>query len=327
MHAIQVVDSDLVWQSVPAPTLAPRGLRIEVAATAVNRADLLQAQGHYPPPPGASSILGLECAGRIIDMGSEVEGFQRGARVMALLPGGGYAEEVVADLGSVIAAPADFADAEAGAFMETFLTAYLNIFLIGQAVQADWILVQGGGSGVGTSAIQLAQEAGLRVAVTAGSESRCRQCEELGADLAINYRDDDFVARVQDATLGQGVKVVLDCVGGAYVNRELECLSSEGTVVVIGLMGGRSAEIDLGRLLMKRLRVVGSTLRSRPDLEKAKIIRSFLNTFGEALAQGRLRPVVDTTFDLKAAGDAHARMAAGTHFGKIALVRKIVGEA
>lgn len=304
---------------LPRPEPAAREVRIRVRAAGVNRADLLQRQGGYPPPPGASSILGLECAGVVDARGEEVHEFDEGERVMALLPGGGYAEYAVAHAGAVMRTPESFSDEEAGAFPETFLTAFLNLFVIGGAAEGRTVLVHGGGSGVGTAAIQLCRAENVRVVVTAGSDAKCRRCLELGADAAIDYRSQDFQAEVLRLTEGRGVDAILDHIGGSYLEKNLGALAVDGKLVVIGGMGGRRAELDLGRMLGRRLSVIGSTLRGRSDADKREIVRAFLGRFGGALRDGRLEPVIDSTFPLERAGDAHRKMAAGAHFGKIVL--------
>lgn len=312
-------ESVLKIAEVAAPAIGPEEVRIRVRATAVNRADLAQRQGMYPPPPGASPILGLECAGEVIEVGRDAAEWHRGERVMALLAGGGYAEEVAAHAGSVMRVPAALSDVEAGALPEVFLTAFLNIFQLGAPPPGGRVLVHGGGSGVGTAAISLCKEAGLRVLVTAGSEEKCARCRAHGADVAINYRDGAFARAVLDATEGQGVDVVLDCIGGPYLAPNLECLATDGRLVIIGLMGGMSAELNLPALLMRRLHVIGSTLRARSAISKAAIVRAFLDRFGAALDAGRLRPVVDRVLPLEQAADAHRAVQASEHFGKLAL--------
>jgi tumor protein p53-inducible protein 3 len=301
------------------PPLGPQDLRIRVHATAVNRADLMQRQGLYPPPPGASPILGLECAGEVIEIGGEVSGWKRGDRAMALLAGGGYAEEAVVHHGCAMHVPDAFSDEEAGAFPEVFLTAFLNVFLIGAAPRGGSVLVHGGGSGVGTATISLCREAGLRVIVTAGSEEKCRRCREHGADVAINYNAGDFVPAVRDATAGGGVDVVLDSIGARYLAQNVAALAVGGKLVVIGLIGGARADIDLAALLMKRAHVVGSTLRTRPVAEKASIVRALEARFGAALQAGRLRPVIDRVLPLADAAQAHRIVRSSAHFGKVVL--------
>jgi putative PIG3 family NAD(P)H quinone oxidoreductase len=301
------------------PPLHPRGLRLRVAATAVNRADLMQRRGFYPPPPGASEILGLECAGEVSEVGAEVSGWKVGDRAMALLAGGGYAEEVVVDAGSAMPVPSNLSLEQAAAIPEVFLTVFLNVFQLGALPQGGTALVHGGGSGIGTAAIQLVGAAGGRIVVTAGSEEKCQRCRDLGADVAVNYRSGDFVAAAKQATEGKGVDVVLDSIGGPYLEQNLSSLATGGRLVLIGLMGGAKAEINLGPLLMRRLQVQGSTLRARPADEKAAIVEGFLARFGAALEKGQLRPIVDRVLPLAEAADAHRAVQASEHFGKIVL--------
>ncbi len=311
----------LVLGSAPSPTLGPADVRIRVRATAVNRADLLQRQGLYPPPPGASPILGLECAGDVQEVGAAVQGITLGERVMALLPGGGYADEAIVDHGSVMRVPDGISYEEAGAFPEAFLTAFSNLFLPGLAAIAggESALVHGGGGGVGTAAVQLLREGGHDAFVTVGSEDKGRRCVALGARAAINYRSEDFAARVRELTQGRGVDVILDHIGARYLAANLSALAVGGRLVLIGLMGGMHGEINLAELLIKRLSVVGSTLRSRPNADKACIVRAFLDRFGAALAAGRLRPPIHRVLPLAEAADAHRLMQASEHFGKIVL--------
>ncbi|HEV2721889.1 MAG TPA: NAD(P)H-quinone oxidoreductase, partial [Thermoanaerobaculia bacterium] len=291
------------------PPLGANDLRIRVSAAGVNRADLLQREGHYPPPPGASQILGLECAGEVLETGAEVSGWQTGDRAMALLAGGGYAEEVVVDAGSAMHVPPVLSWEEAGAMSEVFLTAFLNVFKLAQAKRGETLLVHGGGSGVGTAATTLAKLAGLHVAVTAGSREKCDRCLAHGADVAINYHEEDFVERARP------VDVVLDHIGARYLARDLEALSTGGRVVIIGSMGGKGTiELDVNALLGKRQQIIGSTLRARPPAEKAEIVASFVTRFGEDLRAGRVRPVIDAVFPLAEAAEAHRRMK-GDHFG------------
>jgi putative PIG3 family NAD(P)H quinone oxidoreductase len=289
-------------------------VRIAISTTAVNRADLLQATGHYPPPEGESKILGLECAGRVIEAGGDVARFRPGDRVMALLPGGGYAEEASVDAGSVMAVPDVLSDEEAGAFPEVFLTAYLNVFDLARAREGETLLIHGGGSGVGTAATTLAKLAGLRVIVTAGSDDKCRRCIEHGADEAINYKSEDFTQRAKD------VDIVLDHIGAGYLVKDLRVLRTGGRVVVIGSMGAeRMAQIDVTAVLSKRLQIIGSTLRTRPLAEKASIVGGFLSRFGKDLEAGRIRPVIHTVMPLAQWSAAHQLMKSSEHFGKIVL--------
>jgi putative PIG3 family NAD(P)H quinone oxidoreductase len=301
------------------PKPKPGELLIRVAATAVNRADLLQRQGLYPPPRGASPVLGLECAGVVAALGEGVAGWNVGDRAMALLAGGGYAELATVDAGSAMPVPEGFSDEEAGAFPEVFLTSFLNVFQIGAPPAGGSVLVHGGGSGVGTATISLCREAGLRVIVTAGSAEKCRRCLEHGADAAIDYRAGDFAPAVLEATDGRGAEVVLDSIGGRYLDSNLAALATGGALVVIGLIGGARAELNLATVMMKRVRLVGSTLRARPVAEKAAIVAGLRERFGDALRAGRLRPVIEAVMPLERAADAHRLVQSSAHFGKVVL--------
>ncbi len=314
MRAIIVDNGTLVLSGVEAPSPGPDDLRIVVRATAVNRADLLQRIGQYPPPPGASEIIGLECAGVVAETGANVTGWNIGDRVMALLPGGGYAEEVVVHAGSAMRVPDALSDEEAAAIPEVFLTAFLNLFMLARVREGETALIHGGGSGVGTAATTLLKLAGVRVLVTAGSAEKCARCLEHGADVAINYREEDFVEKAR------GANVILDHIGARYLPRNLEALAGDGRIVIIGSMGGqRSAEIDVRQLLMKRAQLIGSTLRARPVEEKAAIVAAFVTRFGDDLEAGRIRPVIHEVIPLARAMDAHRLMEASEHFGKIVL--------
>src|SRR5689334_11104397 len=302
---------------VPSPALGPADVRIRVATAGVNRADLLQRQGYYPPPPGASPILGLECAGVVAEVGPEARGLSRGQRVMALLAGGGYAEEAVVHHGSVLPVPDGMSDEEAGGFPEVFLTAYSNLFMpgLGALAAGEAALVHGGGGGVGTAAIALLREAGARCLVTAGSDDKCRRCVELGATAAINYRTEDFAERARAATGGRGVDVVLDHIGAAYLAKNLAALAPGGRLVLIGLMGGAQSEVNLAQLLTRRLAVIGSTLRAKSVEEKARIVEGFRARFADA----RVRVPIDRVLPLEQAAEAHRLMQSSAHFGKIVL--------
>jgi tumor protein p53-inducible protein 3 len=313
MRAIVFDESTLYIGEVPSPPMTSNELRIRVRATAVNRADLLQREGHYAPPPGASPILGLECAGEVMEIGAEIRGWNVGDRAMALLAGGGYAEEVVVHHGSAMHVPDALSDIEAGAMPEVFLAAYLNVFELARARAGETLLIHGGGSGVGTAATTLAKLAGLRVIVTAGSRDKCERCLAHGADVAINYNEEDYVERARDAN------VILDHIGAKYLPRDLECLAVGGRVVIIGSMGGPgSIDLNVNALLSKRQQIIGSTLRARSVEEKATIVASFVTRFGDDLNAGRLRPVIDGVFDLADTAEAHRAMKED-HFGKIAL--------
>ncbi len=298
---------------VPSPALGRGELRIRVRAAGLNRADLLQREGHYPPPPGASEILGMECAGEVLEVGSDVASWRAGDRVMALLPGGAYAEEAVVDAGSVMHVAEALTDVEAGGTPEVFLTVFFNVFMLARAQRGETLLVHGGGSGIGTAATTLAKRAGMRVIVTAGSRQKCERCLAHGADVAINYSEEDFVEKAR------GADVILDHIGARYLPRDLEVLAMGGRVVVIGSMGGaKTAEIDVTRLLGRRQQIIGSTLRGRPLSEKAAIVRGFLERFGDDLAAGAIHPVIHGAFPMERVAEAHRAMASD-HFGKIVL--------
>jgi putative PIG3 family NAD(P)H quinone oxidoreductase len=303
----------------PSPALVPGSLRIRVVATAVNRADLLQRRGLYPPPQGASPILGLECAGEVVEVAPDVAGWRRGERAMALLAGGGYAEEVVVDAGSALPVPAALSFEEAAALPEVFLTVFSNVFQLGGLAAGGSVLVHGGGSGIGTAAIRLVKAAGARILVTAGSDAKCERCLALGADAAVNYRTGDFVAAAKRENGGEGVDVVLDSIGAAYFERNLAALRTGGRLVLIGLMGGAKAEVNLALLLARRLSLIGSTLRTRSTAEKAAVVAGFRARFGRELESGSLRPVIDRVLPLEQAAEAHRLLEASEHFGKVVL--------
>lgn len=306
-------ESVMTVADVPSPPLGEHDIRIAVTAAGVNRADILQRQGHYPPPPGASEILGMECAGVVTEVGKEVFGWKKGDRAMALLPGGGYAEQAVVDAGSAMHVPDTLTDEEAGAVPEVFITAFLNVFMLGVARRGETLLVHGGGSGVGTAATTLGKLAGLRVVVTAGSAEKCELCLQHGADEAIDYKQDDFAQRLKD------VDVVLDHIGARYLARDLQVMRTGGRVVVIGSMGGeKTAQIDVTALLAKRQQIIGSTLRARTKEEKARIIEAFLARYGDDLRNGRIRPAIDSVIPIQRVAEAHRRMNED-HFGKIVL--------
>lgn len=304
---------------VDAPAMRPGCLRIRVVAAAVNRADLLQRQGLYPPPPGASEILGLECAGEVIEVADGVEQFAVGDRAMALLAGGGYAEEVVVAAGSAMRVPERLSFNQAAAFPEVFLTVFLNVFQLARLQRGGSALVHGGGSGIGTAFIQLVKAVGATCVVTAGSDEKCKRCLDLGADVAVNYRTGDFVSAARDATDGAGVDVILDSIGGSYLEQNLGSLAIGGRLVLIGLMGGAKAEISLGQLMLKRLQLLGSTLRGRTDAEKAGIVEGLMEQFAAALESGEIGPVVDRVLPLEQAPEAHRVIKASEHFGKVVL--------
>jgi putative PIG3 family NAD(P)H quinone oxidoreductase len=312
-------ESVLRLGEAPDPSPGRGEVRLRVAACAVNRADLLQRQGLYPPPPGASPLLGLECAGEVVELGAGVGGWKPGDRAMALLAGGGYAEQVVVDAGSLLPVPDALSIEQAAALPEVYLTVFLNVFQLGGLRAGGAVLVHGGGSGIGTATIQLAKLAGATVVATAGSDAKCRRCLELGADVAVNYREGDFVAEAKRATDGRGVDVVLDSIGAPYLAKNLDSLAIGGRLVLIGLMGGAKAELNLAALLTRRLHLIGSTLRARPVEEKAALVAAFRERFGAALEKGEIAPVVDRVLPLAEAAEAHRAMKASEHFGKIVL--------
>jgi putative PIG3 family NAD(P)H quinone oxidoreductase len=312
-------ESVLKLGDVSAPALRLGSIRIATRAAGVNRGDLLQRQGLYPPPPGASEIIGLECAGEVVAVADDVAAWKPGDRVMALLPGGGYAAEAVVAAGSVMAIPDGLSYVEGAALPEVMLTVYRNVWQLGDLPVGGSVLVHGGGSGIGTAAIQLVKAWQGTVIVTAGTAEKCQRCLDLGADAAANYNEDDFARVVEQVMEGHGVDLVLDSIGASYLAKNLACLALEGRLVLIGLMGGAKTEINLSGLMLRRLQVIGSTLRALSEKQKAGVVSGFLRTFGESLRSGAVRPIVDTVFPLAEAAEAHRLMKASTHFGKIIL--------
>ncbi|CAK0736338.1 hypothetical protein CVIRNUC_000730 [Coccomyxa viridis] len=291
-----------------------------VEAAGINRAELEQRLGKYPPPPGHSPILGVEAAGTITE---GQRGWKAGDRVMALCSGGSYAEQVVVNEGSVLAVPSSWSMHEAAGFMEATLTAYLNVFQIGKAAKGKSVLIHGGGSGVGTQAISLCKAKGVTTFVTAGSDEKCEQCAKWGASNVINYKTEDYAEVVNSRTQGKGVDIILDCVGAPYLERNMTCLATDGCVVYIGWMGGMVAEkVDLMPLLRKRASLIGSTLRGRSLEFKADLVHNLSQDFKAELKQGSIKPPIDKVYPWESVADAHARMAASHHFGKILLSMK-----
>ena len=301
---------------VPDPEPLPGEVVIEVAATAVNRADVMQREGNYPPPPGASEILGLECAGVIASVGEGVTGWRPGDRVCALLSGGGYAERVAVPAGQVLPTPSGLDDAQAAALPEVVCTVWSNVFMVAALQPGEAFLVHGGGSGIGTMAIQLAKQVGARVTCTVGSEDKAAFCRDLGADLAVNYREQDFVDEVRRFA-GAGADVILDNMGAAYLGRNVDLLAHEGRLLVIGLQGGAKAELDLRALLSKRGAVIATTLRSRPLDDKAAIIASVRENVWPLIEDGSVRPVIHATFGIDDVVAAHETVRNGAHIGKV----------
>jgi len=311
----------LVWADVEDARPGPGEVLLDVVATAVNRADLLQRQGHYAPPAGASPYLGLECSGRIVELGADVQGWAVGDEVCALLTGGGYAERVAVPAGQLLPVPAGVSVLEAAALPEVVCTVWSNVFMLAGLRPGETLLVHGGASGIGTMAIQLAGNVGARVVVTAGTAAKLERCRELGASVAVNYRDEDFVAATRAATDGRGADVILDNMGAKYLSRNIEALAPNGRLVVIGLQGGAKAELDLGALLAKRAAVLATALRSRPAQEKAAIVASVREHVWPLLESGAVRPVVDRVLPLSDAAEAHRVVEAGEHVGKVLLAR------
>ena len=309
----------LLWSNVPDIHCGPQEVIVDVKATAVNRADLLQAQGLYPPPPGESEILGLEMAGLIAAVGSEVRDHRIGERVLALLPGGGYAQQAAVDHRMLIEMPQDWSFAEGAAIPEVWLTAFTNLFVEGGLAARESVMIHAGGSGVGTAGIQMAREAEAVVYATAGTAPKLKACRELGAAVAINYREQDFLKEALAATDGNGVDLILDPVGGAYLDRNLKLLKENGRLVTIGLLGGGTAELDLAAVLGKSLHIIGSRLRSRPLAEKIDLTRKFRERFWPLLAEGRIHPVVDKVFPIEEAQAAHQYVRQNRNTGKVIL--------
>ena len=303
----------------PVPQPAEGEVLVRVAAAGVNRPDVMQRQGRYPPPPGASDLPGLEIAGEIVALGPKVTGKSVGDAVTALLPGGGYAAYAVAAAPLCLPVPQGISMVEAAAIPETFFTVWTNLFDRGRCKPGETVLIHGGTSGIGTTAIQLAAAWGARVFATAGSDDKARACERLGAVRGINYRTEDFVEVMRAQTGGKGVDVILDMVAGSYVPRNLDVAALEGRVVVISLLGGSRAEINMGLILTKRLTLTGSTLRARTVAQKAEVADAVHKNIWPLLSAGRVRPVIHATFPLAEAAEAHRLMETSNHIGKIVL--------
>jgi NADPH:quinone reductase len=293
---------------------------VKVAAAGVNRPDVVQRQGHYPPPKGATDIPGLEIAGEVVALGQGATRWKLGDQVMALVVGGGYAEYCPAHESHCLPVPAGLTLTEAAAIPETFFTVWHNTFERGQLKAGETLLVHGGSSGIGTTAIQLAKAFGARVITTAGSAEKCEACRKLGADVAVNYKSEDFVAITKSATDGKGADVILDMVGGDYIERNYEAAAVDGRIVQIAFLANPKATVDFRRIMMKRLIHTGSTLRARSVPDKGAIARAVEERVLPLIAAGKARPVMDSTFPLAKAADAHARMEASTHIGKIVLL-------
>jgi len=323
MKAIVVKKSDkepvLVWQAVSDVSYGPAQVLVDIKATAVNRADLLQAMGSYPPPAGESEIIGLEMAGVVAAVGDAAEGWQVGDRVFGLLAGGGYAQQAAVHPQMLIRLPDGWSFAEGAAVPEAWLTAFSNLFLEGDLKSGETVMLHAGASGVGTAGIQMAREAGAVVYVTAGSQAKLEACRELGASLALNYKTQDFFEAVMHATDGKGVDLILDPVGAAYLNRNLNLLKVNGRLVNIGLLGGSTAELNLGTVLGKSLRIIGTRLRARPLAQKIFITQKFKERFWPLLEDGRLKPVIDKVLPIAEAQAAHAYVRQNRNIGKVIL--------
>jgi putative PIG3 family NAD(P)H quinone oxidoreductase len=309
----------MVWREVPDPVVGVGEVLIEVAAAGVNRADLLQRQGFYPPPPGESDLLGLECSGVVSQVGREVERWQPGDQVCALLAGGGYAEQVVVPEAQVMAVPNGVDLVAAAALPEVAATVYSNLTMVAGLGPGEWLLIHGGGSGIGTFAIQYARAVGARAAVTAGSAAKLDRCGDLGAEVLINYREQPFETVLREATAGHGADVILDIIGAKYLDSNVRALAVGGRIVVIGLQGGVAGELNLGRLLSKRGSIQATSLRARPPADKAEICRRVEADVWPLIASGHIAPVVDSMFPMAAAAAAHEHLASSGHTGKVLL--------
>ncbi|MEQ8857726.1 MAG: NAD(P)H-quinone oxidoreductase [Pseudomonadales bacterium] len=319
MKAIRVENDSLVWAEAPTPKPGPGEVRIAVRATAVNRADLVQRSGNYPPPPGASDILGLECAGEVVEVSDGVSRVRPGDLVCALLAGGGYAEQVVVPAGQVLKVPVGLDATRAAAIPEVFATAYLNLYMEAALAKGERVLLHAGASGVGTAAIQMCREFHNPCLVTAGSQDKIQRCVALGADGGADRHAGDFEDTVRAWTDGGGVDVILDPVGGAYLAQNLRCLNTGGRLVLIGLMGGAQADVNLGLLLVRRLRVIGSTLRARPVSEKAAVMDALRDRLWPLFESGAIEPVIESVLPIQEAEQAHALVAGNETVGKVVM--------
>ncbi|WP_328463772.1 NAD(P)H-quinone oxidoreductase [Actinoplanes sp. NBC_00393] len=320
MHAIVIEDKQLVWAEAPDPEAAEGEVVVDVTATAVNRADVLQRQGFYPPPPGAPAYPGLECSGVISAIGPGVTGHHVGERVCALLAGGGYAERVAVPAGQLLPVPAGLSLVESAALPEVACTVWSNVVDRDRLRSGETLLVHGGGSGIGTFAVQLGVALGATVLVTARA-AKHERLRALGADLTIDYQTQDFVRAVLDRTDGRGADVVLDIMGAKYLDRNIDALAPEGRITVIGMQGGRNAELDLGKLMAKRGRISSTSLRARPLADKARIVAGVREQVWPLVAAGLVKPVIHTTMPLAEAAEAHRLMESSDHLGKILLLR------
>ncbi|MBY0441899.1 MAG: NAD(P)H-quinone oxidoreductase [Mycobacteriaceae bacterium] len=323
MRAIVATAADhLVWQDVPDVQPANGEVLIEVRAAGVNRADLLQAAGHYPPPPGASQILGMEVSGVIAAVAADVTGWPVGQQVCALLSGGGYAEYVAVPADQLMPIPTGVDLVDAAGLPEVACTVWSNLVMVAELSAGQLVLIHGGASGVGSHAIQVARALGARVAITAGSPAKLKLCRELGAEITIAYHDEDFVARLRETTNGVGADVILDIIGATYLDRNVDALAMDGQLIVIGLQGGVKGELNLGKLVRKRARVIGTALRGRPATgpgSKERIVDAVTASVWPMVADGRVRPIIGAQLPIEQAGDAHRLLASGQVAGKIVL--------
>ncbi|MFF0779297.1 NAD(P)H-quinone oxidoreductase [Streptomyces sp. NPDC003720] len=324
MHAITIPEPGgpeaLVWDEVPDPVPGEGEVLVEVVASAVNRADIMQRQGFYDPPPGASPYPGLECSGRIAALGPGVSGWAVGDEVCALLAGGGYAQKVAVPAGQLLPVPEGVELRQAAALPEVVCTVWSNVFMVAHLRPAETLLVHGGSSGIGTMAVQLAKAVGARVAVTAGTKEKLDYCAGLGADVLINYREQDFVAEIKQATDGAGADVILDNMGAKYLNRNVQALAVNGRLAIIGLQGGVKGELNIGTLLSKRAAISATSLRARPLSEKAAIVAAVREHVWPLLSEGHIRPVVDRELPMPDAAEAHRVVEESGHIGKVLLV-------
>ncbi|GED85873.1 NAD(P)H-quinone oxidoreductase [Streptomyces sp. 6-11-2] len=324
MHAITIPEPGgpeaLVWDEVPDPVPGEGEVLVEVAASAVNRADILQRQGFYNPPPGASPYPGLECSGRIAALGPGVSGWSVGDEVCALLAGGGYAEKAAVPAGQLLPVPDGVGLRQAAALPEVTCTVWSNVFMVAQLRPGETLLVHGGSSGIGTMAIQLARAVGAKVAVTAGTKEKLERCAELGAEILINYREQDFVEEIRRATDGNGADVILDNMGATYLDRNVQALAVNGRLAIIGMQGGVKGELNIGTLLGKRAAISATSLRARPLGEKAAIVAAVREHVWPLFADGHVRPVVDQELPMSDAATAHRILEESGHIGKVLLV-------
>ncbi len=323
MYAIVAESADrLVWQQVPDVTPGPADVLIKVSAAGVNRADLLQAAGLYPPPPGASELLGMEVSGVIEAVGDDVTQWAPGQEVCALLAGGGYAEYVAVPAGQVLPHPVGLDLVDSAGVPEVACTVWSNLVMTAHLREGELLLMHGGASGIGTHAIQIARALGARVAVTAGSQGKLDFCRDLGAEVLINYRDEDFVERVKEATDGRGADVIFDIMGAAYLDRNVDALATEGRLVIIGMQGGVKGELNIGKLMGKRAHVIGTTLRARPTSgpnSKSEVVAAVTESVWPMIADGRVRPIIGARLPIQDAGEAHRMLSSGEVTGKIVL--------